>query len=383
MPIILALMLIMIWAQVISSIYALINPFIEEMGDIQQYNVAYYGAIASVERAELTLRNHTAWFEWSWWWLGNNTFWPTTDFSNIDKKYFWFLAFTGNGYWMYWNIKNLNSWWVVPAPWKWDLDPDVSSWNNYYKLTFDQAIQIALYKDESGISKYYTWYDSLTDIKPTQSLAVSIQVPQKLYNEYTNWAWLKALDINTDLDWDEINNDIIVNRSLFWLTWDTQFTIFPSINLSWTNQLADNDTSIREDVINANSLPNIKFDTTSKDTNPIEQSTSSPGHIQNVDKFNQSPEDAVSTWFNIVLNDPNNNISKMYAKFSLVNLLKHDEWEIYPYLEIKIENNSSKPLPDTYFHILWEWKVGKYDVRIKISKPVFDTTAASDFTVLF
>ena len=391
MPIILALMLVMIWAQVISSIYALINPFIEEMWDIQQYNVAYYWAVASVERAELTLKKHTAWFEGSWWWLGNNNFWPTTDFSNIDKKYFWFLAFTGNGYGMYWDIKNLNKDWMVPEPWKWDLDPDVSSWNNYYKLTFDQAIQIALYKDDqSWIDGYYTWYTVLTNIKPANSLDVSIRVPQKLYNStgYDNKVWWDALDAGSnkiDLDWDEITNDIIVNWSLFWLTWSTQFTVFPSINLSWTNIVADNDTSIREDVINwYNSTEyNVKFVTTpgNKDTNPIEVWT----HKQNIKEFNESPEWVIWTWFNMVL-WTDGSTTKMHAKFSLVNLLKYDNDKVYPYLEIKITNDIGaipKPLPDTYFHILWEWKVGKYDVRIKIAKPIFETTAASDFTVLF
>jgi hypothetical protein len=54
-------------------------------------------------------------------------------------------------------------------------------------------------------------------------------------------------------------------------------------------------------------------------------------------------------------------------------------------LEVKVSNNttSNKSLPDTYFYVTGEWKVWQYDVRIKISKPVFETTAASDFTVLF
>jgi hypothetical protein len=46
----------------------------------------------------------------------------------------------------------------------------------------------------------------------------------------------------------------------------------------------------------------------------------------------------------------------MHAKFSLVNLLKYSEDQVYPYLEVKVSNNttSNKSLPDTYFYVTGE-----------------------------
>jgi len=387
MPILLALMIVAIWAQVIAWIYALINPFNEQMKDIQQYNQAYYWAIAGIERAELALKKHTAGFEWSGWWINWNTYWPSSDFKNINKKYFWPLAYSGYWYGSFWEIKNLSEDWIIPLPGKWNLDSDVSTGNDYYQLTFDKSFQVALYKDESWKDTYYTGYSSLTDIKIDSSLDVSIRVPQKLYDVYTQWAGGNALDENNniDLDWDDVVDDIIVNRSLFGYTWDTQYTIFPSINISWDNTVDTDDTAIREDVINAYSSSseyNIKYNISPAwDTNPCEVWT----HTQNVTEFNQSPEDAVSTWFDIAI--AGDDVHEVNAKFSLVNLLKFSDEKVYPYLEIKVRNNTTlntnKPLPDKYFYIKWEWKLWQYDVRIKISKPVFDTTAASDFTVLF
>jgi len=384
MPIIFALMIVMIWAQVISWIYAVITPFMKEMWEIQNYNRAYYGAIASVERAELVLRKHTAWFEGSWWVINKTTYWPNSDYDFVNKKYFWLLGMTWNNYGIFWQIKNLSKSWVIPEAWKWDLDPDISSWNNFYRLPiFYNSLQVALYKDESNKTKYYTWYSSLTNIIPSSSFDVQIRVPQKICHKFNNDIDCSnntsdGLDDITDLDRDGITNDIIVNRSLFWYTWNQQFTIFPTTSISWDNSVNDDDTNIREDVINQwNNNYNIKFNINGSDTNPIEESN--PAHNQNISKFNQSPEDLIATWFDNVFS---NNVTKLHAKFSAVNLLKYSEDKIYPYLEIKVKNNNWA-IPDKYFYITWEWKVGKYDVRIKISKPVFETTAASDFTVLF
>jgi hypothetical protein len=61
---------------------------------------------------------------------------------------------------------------------------------------------------------------------------------------------------------------------LFGYTGVNQFTVFPSINLNADGTApADNDTSIREDVVNyyVSDEINLKYDTTtaSKDTNPV------------------------------------------------------------------------------------------------------------------
>ena len=416
MVLFMALILVIVWASIMAWVYWVINPFVAELWNIQRYNQAYYGAIAGVERAELVLRWHEAWFEGSGWWINWTTSWPSSDYTTISKQNFWFLAFTGFGNWIFWQIKSMTNW-TVPEPWKWNLDSDVSSWNNYEKLTFDHALQYALYRDTSWKPDYYTWVkdEKIENIKINRELDVSIRLPFKLayaYNWWTStyrdgtWTLLdESADIDLDGDW--VVDDIIVNRSLFGYTWDTQFTIFPSINLKTDGTApANNDTAIRESVINyyVDDEINLKYDTSawSKDSNPIEwgkwsNSTLFPFHTQNVDKFNQSPDDAVDTGFDFILNSnywndfdssqTNWKIWKMNLKFSLVNLLKYDNEHVYPYLEVKLTakdaSNNLIPIPDLNFHITWEGKVMEYDVKILISKPVFDTTAASDFTVLF
>jgi len=384
MPILITLFLVMIWAQILSWLYAAINPFIEQLGSIQRYNIAYYGAIWWVERSYLALRWHKAWFTWSWWFINETTYWNSSDYTFQSKKYFWQLALTWMWNWFTWNIDGLtdNSW-VIPAIWVWNLDTDVSSWNNYKRLTFDKSLQYAFYKDISGPISYYTWVSdtNITNIKLDSDLKLSIRVPMKLYNNYW-WSSTNLLDNNgEDLDGDSIDDDIIVNRSLFGYTWNTQFTVFPITDVDYTStpsSVNSNDTAIREGNINYYNTNNYNINfatiTSLKDSNPNVWWW----NTTNVSEFNQSPVWAVWTWFDAILNWTT---KKMNLKLSLVNYLKYNQDKVYPYLEVKL--NAWKQIPKLDFNIAWRWKDWEYDVSIKLKKPVFETTAASDFTVLF
>ena len=406
MVIFIALVLVIIWASIMAWVYSVINPFVNELWNIQRYNQAYYGAIASVERSELVLRWHIAWFEWSGWWIWNDNYGNNSDHNSdlINEKFFWKLSMRSFWNWIFWSIKNMTDW-IVPGTGKWNLDPDVSSGNDFEKLTFDHSLQFAFYQDKSPVSDYYTWVEdsNIQDIHVWDSVQVSIRAPLKLVKKYNNWTsddrdssrYILDKNGNTDLDWDGTKDDIIVNRTIFWNTWDTQFTIFPSINVdNSTNEPANNDTAIREDVINwyVNTNNNLIYKTDGTNTNKSNPCNASKWatsdvslHNQNVDKFNVSPDDAVKTGFDVVFNS--NNVSRVNLKFSLVNLLKFDNDHVYPYLELRLKAKDSSgnplPIPDLNYHIIWEGKVMDYGVKILITKPVFNTTAASDFTVLF
>ncbi len=393
MTILITLIVVMIWATLLSWIYAIMNPFTQQLGSIQRYNIAYYGAIASVERAELVLRWHEAWFEWSWWFIDKKTYWNSSDYQSsiIKKQYYGQLALTWLWNGIFWKVTSMTNWNVIPEPGHGDLDPDISSWENYNKLTFAKSLQFAFYKDITWTWWYYTWVtnSNIKDIKipPSTWLQISIRWPLKLVKKYNNgnasWTILNADD--ADLDGDGITDDAVVNRSLFGYTWDQQFTIFPSINTSWDSVQSD-DTIIRENTVNYYNTEsnNVIFNTNSKDTNPCEDKN------ENVTWFNVSPDNAVTTWFNNILDNnsntvsyaqSHNEISKVNLKLSLVNYLKYDASDVYPYLEVKV--NTWTPIPWKNFNILWEWRAWEYDVKIMIKKSIFNSSAASDFTVLF
>jgi hypothetical protein len=47
---------IIVGVALVMSIYSLFLPFINSLGEIKMYNIAYYGAVSSLERAMLTLK---------------------------------------------------------------------------------------------------------------------------------------------------------------------------------------------------------------------------------------------------------------------------------------------------------------------------------------
>lgn len=50
MLIVFVIVLLVIGLAIIGSLYSLFLPFFQQLGNIKQYNVAYYGAVSSVER---------------------------------------------------------------------------------------------------------------------------------------------------------------------------------------------------------------------------------------------------------------------------------------------------------------------------------------------
>lgn len=383
-----------IGAAIMGSIYAIFTPFMQQLGNIQNYNIAYYGAIASIERANLVLRWHSGWFEWSWWWIQDgttNSFWPTSD--TVRAGSMWLLEKTNNEMWR--EISSMVNWDIVPQPWNWDMDPDLSSGSlfNYNKLEIGKSKQIALYKDIdwTDSSKYYVFRKdnnwSIEDIT-TSDIKISIRVPQNICNKFKSikkggekiCTSSDFMDLNNDLDQDWINDDIIVSRSFFWYSWNTNFFVVPTLSIM--NENFAWDTNIRESVINNfdQNKNNIIFK--SNDRNPIVMR----GNVE-PDTFNQVPMDLfpskswwLGNWFSDIINN-SSKIKKLIMKFSTVNMINYSTWLIYPYLEIKID--AWKSIPSNYFTITWHWKVFDYDVKIRYKKNVFNVSESSDFTILF
>ena len=104
------LVLVIIGAWIMAGVYWVINPFTQELWNIQRYNQAYYWAIAWIERAELALRWHQAGFEWSGWWINKNEYGNVSDYYQVSKQYFGFLALTGAGNWVFWKITSMTDW---------------------------------------------------------------------------------------------------------------------------------------------------------------------------------------------------------------------------------------------------------------------------------
>ncbi len=398
MLILIVFILLLIWVALTYNVYSIFKPFMENLWNIQHYNIAYYGAISSIERAELVLRYHVAWFGGSWWWIWSTDIWPSSDWKISN---FWLLSKWNN--WILWQIHSRVNWNTLPQPWNWNIDYDLRrTWNQYWwssswynKLDYNLSEEFLLFIDKSrennssNLYKIYSWYKNadIENIKPN-AIKVILRLPPKISdildgNEDNNPNAKLAKSI--DLDWDWINDDIIVNRSLFWIdsNWN-EFTILPTIDVNYdSSQVEDWDTAIRESIINKPTnwtSPNICFGNNSDcssigwDKNPVQDKNKPDYH-------NIIPSDSPFSWQNF--KSIFQNWSKLHLKFSIVNLMKDNNNKIFPFLEYKLIFDWISTISDRFFHIKWIWKVGDYKVIIHIEKPVVKSTAASDFTILF
>ncbi len=362
------------------SIYSFLYPFYESLNDIKNYNIAYYGALWSVERAHLILRFRKAWFEGSWWWAGNSNFGPDSDGKIAN---FWFLSKLDNGMW--WEISSRVE--SIPESWKWDIPIQLQfTWTEYWwpssnfnMLEPNLPLQIAMFMDDCENSNAYNencnaWFTNISG-----EVKIVFRLPPKIYGK--KW----DLDDGADIDWNGISDDVIVNRSLFGSWGWEDFSIFPTINVDYTNNIVESqDTAIRESIVN---LP-----TNGSNTNwnvifwNSKQPIRSAGSISRSDPpyHNIIPLDHSFSGSNFTTIFSNSD--DIYLKFSIVNFMQTTDSFIYPFLEYKIKvENGTNPItiPDRFFHIKGIWKVWKYKVQILLKQPIIRSSAASDFVIIF
>ena len=63
MLLVIIITILAVGAVIVTALYSAIVPFFTVIGNTANYNIAYYGAISSTERALLSLKNHAAGYE--------------------------------------------------------------------------------------------------------------------------------------------------------------------------------------------------------------------------------------------------------------------------------------------------------------------------------
>ena len=383
MLVLFSLILLVIGAALIGGIYAMFTPFIDQLWSIQHYNIAYYGAISSLERSYLILRWHQPGFEGEWWWGANNAnYGPLSDqYEKNSKKYWGIMSVGDNG--QKWEIKSMiPSGTTIPFSGNGNVDADMADSDSFEfnKLEFGSPIQIALYKDTTISTEdfYQTvpgW--NINDIAlTTNNLTVNMRVPPKILTEFGVGKGLNDENTyNWDADGDGIGDDTVAIRSLFGLDNNSEeFSIIPKIDVDytpWSEAVKDGDSSIRES--NINNGDDITF---GNKINPISGHDDSAGlYVIPTDAENLSGKN-----LNDILNG-NLNTTRMHLKLSLANILKHPSNSVYPYLEVKID--AWTQIPDLFYHITAQSTIGKYNVKIYKDRPIFDTSEAGDYVILF
>lgn len=369
--------LLVIWASVVWSIYSGFLTFYRSFDETENYNKAYYASIGALERAELAIRQRWPWYEWDWgrqdWantWSSSELWTNTRDGIN-NSSWLSYLNFnpTSN---LFWSIKAKTD--TVPSTWNWDVDRTIFSWDSidYNKMDYENAEIFLLYYDSGSNSPYNSGWVQIQQSQPTAILWI-LRLPETIEKKF----W--QLDTNQSLS-TTIKNDPIVDWQIRWKYQWEQFTIysFSHTNIDERNtasQILWKDSVIREGDINSwSNGSNINFGSSKSPVAARQNDTPERTIISSKD----ADISGNANNFNGVFN--NWHYTWLQLRMSLLNLLK--TWNVvYPYLEYQL--NFWTEVTDKYYTINAEWKLWDYKVNLIVQKPTIRESVYWNFTVIF
>lgn len=370
------LVVLVIWTALLLSVYSIFQPFIKDLWDIKDYNIAYYWAQSSIERALLSLKYHQWWYNASsgYSWVNNATvnFWNATDFKSATTL--WKLSNLQSS--MFWSI-NSQTLWTIPQAGQGNIEAGLAWTNseNFNRLDYNTAQEFLLSSDTtSSASNYYN--NSITKTQfAWNRIEIKLRLPEKIRTAF----WGSTLNTSADLGDDNIADDVVVNRTIAGNNGSQSLTVLPysAVNYSSLSVLSQ-DSQIRESVINSMTIDSSVLDFTSSKnpiplkSDPLQQNITPPGTSLATADF----DDILAT------------LTDTKLRLSLINNLLTSSWLIYPYLEYQIRFCSINcstlvPVSDRFFTITWKSQVGNYNVDIQYKKPVSNTSAGSQYTILF
>lgn len=414
MLIALVIILLLIWAAVVWSIYSNFMVFYSNFAESENYHKAYYSSISALERAELVIKQRQPWFQWNWWWKINET-WSEWSFDGwgSDKiiQKFSYLSNNGSSKNTSTIFRDINSRTSrIPNELDGDIDsmlsytdPNNSSNNseNFNMMDYKDSQVFLLYYDNwlngTEIDNPYNkiscknWSASCTQSNP-EKITWIIRLPQKLKDFFGPLNTNEALVAGWPLD------DAIVDRQIRWrFTEDPEthtetypFTIYSTQNYFYNNVNNNLDSAIRESDINGNET-NPKFDFNfwqgkwSPSTNSSRWWDSnftiiSPKETDIRTDVEYSPITKRSNkHFEQILKD--GKYTEKQLRFSLLNLVESENNMVYPFLEYYVDFWTS--IADKYFTINAEWCYDDYQIDRIIRKPTNKESVLWSFTTIF
>lgn len=369
MLLIFILILILIWATIVTSIYSNFLVFYSNFSESENYHKAYYNSIAAVERAELVTKQRSPWYEWNGWWK-IDTIWWTWSINNWWSdgiiSNFSYLSNSGsvkNTSSVFWSIKSKTS--RIPAKWEWDVELMLAAndSNNYNMMDYEDAQIFLLYYDDSTWNPYtkVSCENGTCQQSKPKSISWEIRLPKYLI---TSW-WFTGLNTSTSLVWTWPGNDAIVDWQVRWKYKGEPFTIYSKQEVNWKIIRDYLESAIRETDINNT----LNFDFSTK-LNPIRSNSGIIVISTQENKIKQMDYEGIFSGSN-----------NPQLRFSLLNLLKDKSNKLYPFLEYYADFWTE--VADKYFTINAEWNFVDYHVNTIIRKPTTKESVLWNFSSIF
>lgn len=367
-----SLLLLSLWVWLFLSVYSSFFPFLQSIGNISDYNVAYYAALSSVERGELAIKYRAPWFQWSGGVLSGNGWWPMSD------QWSFLITSSTQGNWRDVNSRTT----TIPSSGVGNSDVMLQSADSkdYNALRYQTLETLILSIDSTtNPEEYYSGNIHHPSYYSGIQMTWVFRLPSVVYSWFGNvpaLADLCALQSVCDFDGDQVNDDIMVNWNFKWSYNVASFLIMPSMSVFYygSNKVVNypKDNAIRASLFGTSVALSLT------DYSPV----GSLGHgdvlswhtllSPNASTLQQIPFETFLGWWAY---------SNLEFSFGLTSLLRSFGWGIYPYLEYQF--TFPQAVADRFYTIDGHGRNRDYDVQIQIKKPTAKWSVGGDFTVIF
>lgn len=396
MLVVLIIILVLIWAAVVWSIYSNFMVFYSNFSESENYHKAYYTSISALERWELVTKQRLPWYTWYAWRYRS---WTTSSNQSI-----WYL---GSDWVISSNFSYLSNWEpskivrsvdsrttrIPKTTWNVEFTLRSSDSYNYNAMDYENAEIFLLYYDWSSDSPYKKAKcdvnSSSNDCLQSRPWSITgrIRLPKHLVESWGFTVlntWMALIWVSNDLPGD----DTIVDRQIRW-TYNNGPDKYPYTVFSTQSIHSGKKVNYRKDSIfresDFNNSPNHALNFRFwNNWNPFiwnhwewiwaAQPTSVESTI-----ISQAESSLKSFKFSWLFTS--NNTQKNQIRFNLLNLVKDKNWKIYPFLEYYV--NFWTGVSDKYYTIKWEWAFSDFQVNTIIQKPTVKESVLSDFTSIF
>lgn len=386
MLLMLVLIVMIISVALLLALFSGFLPFVNTYGNVVQYSTAYYGAISAIERWALAIRYAGPGFDGESGWKTN---WnaPQDIWKNSDGRIQSFYTYGDGRDTLLWKVQSSTD--RIPSTWDGNVEPlfiraTNSGSKNFNMLNYAKAELIPLGTVWTiGTNDYYAQSSefSIDTANPaTFSLEGTIRLNPLLFEAFAkgNPAYAKLCENdcqNTSDDWRS-DNWVAANWTIKGQYDGTEYTLLPREGVNFWNgrgNIQARDTLIRANLINKEGLQLSFWEF----TNPIKKDDSSSlniisnreGDLKNKGDFSTILTDEKTT---------NSNLS-----FSLVNYLRSQAKNLYPFLEYEFHTTDGSRISDRFYTIQWEGKVWKYNVKLQVKKPTLEQPTLWNFTIIF
>ena len=386
MLITLVIILILIWAAVVWSIYSNFLVFYSNFWESENYHRAYYASVSALERWELVVKQRKPWYEWSGGFIRWTWTWSITDWwSDRALSWFSYLWDRQDETTVFRIVKSRTT--RIPSEWNGNVEdmlvykdsihPEKNS-DNYNMMDYENA-EIFLLSNDRLEGNPYT--GGTVENAGVGAISWEIRLPALLTSSFwsLDYIYRSLIWVSNALP----PNDAIVDRQIRWEYEGSSFTLYstPSIEFPPPHVNENQDSVFREKDINYglafNFWTNLSpFKEGHRDGYPtiISQNESGIKEIMNSSSWGLN--------YKSIFNGTNN----PELRFSLLNLVEWyggsgSTWHIYPFLEYYADFWTE--VPDKYFTIDAEWSFKDYQVNTIVQKPTTKESILWNFTSIF